>query len=274
MYLRNLHIRNIGPLHKLDIEFENQKNSDPKPVILVGKNGSGKTYALSYIADAFFEFAKEFYSDVVNGQDYSSPYFKIISGKDINTQSNGGASIYLRFQDSEKNEELHFGQNIGKENPTELSNLYGNKLAISDETTKKVDISAEKSEKIFKENIFIFFPVFRSEIPHWLNKNAINDLDIKIKEPMHKELAREILVVQSLEKNISWLLNLLLDSKLTIEESSLANQINQTEEFQRNIRVKNAFDFSLKKVNEIIQTILEDSTAKIHLGWRNRAGER
>ena len=83
MYLRNLHIRNIGPLHKLDIEFENQKNSDPKPVILVGKNGSGKTYALSYIADAFFEFAKEFYSDVVNGQDYSSPYFKIISGKVI-----------------------------------------------------------------------------------------------------------------------------------------------------------------------------------------------
>lgn len=274
MYLRNLHIRNIGPLHKLDIEFENQANSDPKPVILVGRNGSGKTYALSYIADAFFEFAKEFYSDVVNGQGYSSPYFKIITGKDINTQSNGGASIYLRFQDTDKNEELHFGQNIGKEDPTELSNLYGNKLAISDKTTKKVDISEKKSEQIFQENIFIFFPVFRSEIPHWLNQNAINDLDIKIKERMHQELAREILVVQSLERNISWLLNVLLDSKLTIEESSLASQINQSEEFQRNIRVKNAFDFSLKKVNEIIQTILEDSTAKIHLGWRNRAGER
>lgn len=274
MYLRNLHIRNIGPLNKLDIEFENQLNSNPKPVILVGRNGSGKTYALSYIADAFFEFAKEFYSDVVKGQGYSSPYFKIISGKDINTESNGGASIYLRFKDNDENEELHFGQNIGKEDPTELSNLYANKLNINDKTTKKISINENQSEKIFQENVFIFFPVFRSEIPHWLNQNAINDLDIKIKERMHKELAREILVVQCLEKNIAWLLNVLLDSKLTIEESSLASQINQSEEFQRNIRVKNAFDFSLKKVNEIIQTILEDSTAKIHLGWRNRAGER
>ncbi|EZQ12263.1 AAA family ATPase [Acinetobacter sp. Ver3] len=274
MYLRNFHIRNIGPLAKIDIEFELQEDSTPKPIILVGKNGSGKTYMLSYIADAFFEFAKEFYSDVVNGQGYSSPYFKIITGKDINTQSTGGAAIYLRFQDINKNEELHFGQNIAKEDPKELSNLYGNKLAISDKTTKKSDISKEKSEQIFQENVFIFFPVFRSEIPHWLNQNAINDLDIKNKEKMHKELAREILVIQSLDRNITWLLNVLLDSKLTLEESALASQTNQSEEFQRNIRVKNAFDYSLKKVNEIIQTILEDSTAKIHLGWRNRAGER
>ncbi len=43
MYLRNLHIRNVGPIEKLDIEFELQTNLNPKPIILVGKNGSGKT---------------------------------------------------------------------------------------------------------------------------------------------------------------------------------------------------------------------------------------
>lgn len=59
MYLRNLHIRNIGPLETLDLEFGLQENSNPKPIILVGKNGSGKTYTLSYIADAFFEIAKK-----------------------------------------------------------------------------------------------------------------------------------------------------------------------------------------------------------------------
>lgn len=274
MYLRNLHIRNVGPLEKLDIELELQVDFNPKPVILVGKNGSGKTYALSYIADAFYEFAKKFFSDVVNGQGYNSPYFKIISGKDINSKSEGGASIYLRFKGNDINDELHFGQNIGKEDLAELPNLYGNKLKLSKKTTKEVSINENQAEKIFKENVFIFFPVFRSEVPHWLNLNAVNDIDLTIKEKMNKELAREILVVQSLERNISWLLNLLLDSKLTIEESSLASQINQSEDFQINIQAKNAFDHSLKKVNEIIQTILEDNTAKIHLGWRNRAGER
>lgn len=274
MYLRNLHIRNIGPLQKLDIELENKENFDPKPVILVGKNGSGKTYALSYIADAFYEFAKEFFSDVVKGQTHQSPYFKIISGRDINSKSVGGASVYLRFKNDEINEELHFGQNIGKVDLAELSNLYGNRLQLTDESSKEVSINEKQAEKIFKENVFIFFPVFRSEIPHWLNSDAVNDLDFMIKEKMHKELAKEILVVQCLDRNISWLLNLLLDSKLTLEESSLISQINQSEDFQRNIKAKNAFDYSLKKVNEIIQTILEDDTAKIHLGWRNRAGER
>lgn len=131
MYLRNLHIRNTGPLEKLDLEFDLQDNLNPKPIILVGKNGSGKTYALSYIADAFFEFAKQFYSDVVNGQGYNSPYFKIITGKDINSSSNGGASIYLRFQDLNQSDELHFCQNVGKEEPMELPNLYGAKLEIN-----------------------------------------------------------------------------------------------------------------------------------------------
>lgn len=43
MYLRNIHIRNIGPLEKLDFELEVKSDMNPKPIILVGKNGSGKT---------------------------------------------------------------------------------------------------------------------------------------------------------------------------------------------------------------------------------------
>lgn len=274
MYLRNLHIRNTGPLEKLDLEFDLQDNLNPKPIILVGKNGSGKTYALSYIADAFFEFAKQFYSDVVNGQGYNSPYFKIITGKDINSSSNGGASIYLRFQDLNQSDELHFCQNVGKEEPMELPNLYGAKLEINEKSTKKVKISEKQSEDIFKKNILLFFPVFRSETPHWLNTDAIDDMKITIKERMYGELGREILVVQSLGKNITWLLNLLLDSKLSIEESDFYKQENPNEEFARHMQIKNAFGYSLERVNSIVQTILEDNSARIDLGWRNRVGER
>ena len=64
MYLRNLHIRNIGPVEKLDIELELQVDVNPKPVILLGKHGSGKTYTLSYSADAFYELAKKEFSEV------------------------------------------------------------------------------------------------------------------------------------------------------------------------------------------------------------------
>lgn len=91
---------------------------------------------------------------------------------------------------------------------------------------------------------------------------------------MYGELGREILVVQSLGKNITWLLNLLLDSKLSIEESDFYKQENPNEEFARHMQIKNAFGYSLERVNSIVQTILEDNSARIDLGWRNRVGER
>src|SRR5690606_26805106 len=97
MYLRNLHIRSIGPIQKLDIQFDLKEDLSPKPVILVGKNGSGKTYTLSYIADAFYEVAKQEYKDILNKSvTMSSPYFRVIAGRDISTNTTiKSAASYL-----------------------------------------------------------------------------------------------------------------------------------------------------------------------------------
>lgn len=132
MYLKNLHIRNIGPLEALDLEFELQENSNPKPIILVGKNGSGKTYTLSYIADAFYELAKQEFSDVVSKTgNMDSPYFRIISGQDINTNTNSqSASTYLRFKNKNNQKEIHYCEKLGELSTTqELLNLYANKIS-------------------------------------------------------------------------------------------------------------------------------------------------
>lgn len=51
MYLKRLQIGNYGPLQDLDISFPFD-GARPKPVLLVGENGSGKTIALSHIVNA------------------------------------------------------------------------------------------------------------------------------------------------------------------------------------------------------------------------------
>ena len=54
MYLKRLQLGNYGPLRDLDISFPFD-GPRPKPVLLVGENGSGKTIALSHIVNAMVQ---------------------------------------------------------------------------------------------------------------------------------------------------------------------------------------------------------------------------
>ena len=54
MYLKRLQLANYGPLQDLDISLPFD-GACPKPVLLVGENGSGKTIALSHIVNAIVQ---------------------------------------------------------------------------------------------------------------------------------------------------------------------------------------------------------------------------
>ena len=57
MYLKNIAIENVGPFEGLNFALPFHEGGNPKPLLLVGTNGSGKTILLAHIADAFHEFA-------------------------------------------------------------------------------------------------------------------------------------------------------------------------------------------------------------------------
>ena len=52
----------------MDLSLPLAAEGNPRPVVLVGHNGSGKTILLSHVADALIEFAKVAYEDVLVGQ--------------------------------------------------------------------------------------------------------------------------------------------------------------------------------------------------------------
>ena len=64
MYLKNLVIKNIGPIEELSIELPFNANGDPKPIIFVGENGTGKTILLSQIMDSFYEIGASLFEDI------------------------------------------------------------------------------------------------------------------------------------------------------------------------------------------------------------------
>ena len=101
IYLREALIENVGPISSLDVSLELDTAGNPKPVIFVGKNGTGKTIFLSYVLDALAELAKKTFRDVVEGQVVGhSPYLKVISGG--NSRSLCGISLsMLQFSDSD-----------------------------------------------------------------------------------------------------------------------------------------------------------------------------
>lgn len=276
MYLKNLHIRNIGPLEKLDIEFEFQENLNPKPIILVGKNGSGKTYTLSYIADAFFETAKQAFQDVVAMTgDMSSPYFRIISGLDINTKANSqSAAAYLRFIKNGERKEIHYCEKIGKiDEAQHLLNLYGNKISEIEGglgNDKKILASEDDVNDLFS-NTITFFPSFRKIIPHWLNLRAQTQEIFNIEGKYGGKLHKEIMCIDTFEKNIQWMLDVILDSAILPAE--LDHILNENEK-KLLIQNKHAINNSYRNMNRIFQIILDTNEVYLKTGFRNVSKSR
>lgn len=275
MYLRNIHIRNIGPIEKLDLELELKEDLNPKPVILIGKNGSGKTYTLSYIVDAFYELAKKQYNDVVKSSSMDSPYFRIISGRDINTNTEGGsAATYLRFFDDKKGQEIHYCEKIGNiDSAQKLMNLYGNKISgfNSDSNNDKKILATEDNINNFFSNTINFFPSFRKIVPHWLNLNALTQEIFNIEGKYAGDLGKEIMCVDTFQKNIQWMLDIILDTAVLPSEW---NKIESNEEKQKFWSSKNALNYTYENINKIFKTILDDNEIYLKTGWRNQAQSR
>ena len=54
MYTKRIQLINYGPVEKLDIEFPFESET-PKPVVLVGATGSGKSILLAHIVNGLLQ---------------------------------------------------------------------------------------------------------------------------------------------------------------------------------------------------------------------------
>lgn len=215
MYLKQAFIENSGALKQVDFVFPFSPDGLPKPIVLVGANGSGKTNFLSLIADALFEAAVPAFQDVVQGGgNLSRPWFRVVGSANVRLGAQGDCAI-LHFEDGGKN--YFYTQKSGSVDPEQIKarvpDVIANAIKWSNNTQsiKTFDISDDDSRRIFREEAYAYFPSSRAEIPSWLNASSVKLGDFDLSKRFTNILGKPLFVERGLEFFKQWLLALIVD---------------------------------------------------------------
>ena len=130
----------MGPIKNLSLDLPFSNEGNPKPIIFVGENGSGKSLILSNIVDAFYEIAGAAYNDVrVLDASGMQLYYKAISNIQI-TVGQPYLCSYIEFENGSDKIEYIFkiGAKAFSDYCTENSITIDKKLNWE---TKSKDIS-------------------------------------------------------------------------------------------------------------------------------------
>ena len=217
MYIKRIQIINYGPINRLDITFPFEGDT-PKPVILVGENGSGKSILLSHIVNGLVS-AKDIVYPETPEVDVNKVY-KLRSSSYIKS----GSEFYFARVDFEN--DLFMGEirsKLAKERdsnpPVGLSGKNVQdawremQLKTQDHLTSNISLESEtKIKEIFSKNCILYFPPNRFEEPAWLNEENLRAraeyMDLKHRTGYTN---RRIISYSPLHDNQHWLFEVIYD---------------------------------------------------------------
>ena len=259
MYINSLYYENIGPISKLDIEFRKNKNGIPVPLVIVGKNGSGKSILLSNIVDAFYELADKGYDNATQSTGNGHEYYKEIAPSQIRFGQKHMVA-HICFQ--------HAGQCIeylfksGKLSFEEYSELrektINKKLNWKYENNyKKVTVEDNDVTNIFEKDVICFFVPNRYIKPAWMGAKyyTADDVDTYSLRPRYtKQLNNPITAVNIAELTLQWLFDVITDSRADLEKN---NSSGYSIVFP-NTNVLDLLSISRNNIEKIMSAILDE----------------
>ena len=270
MYIKNIYIENMGAIERFKLTHSQlfTSNNIPKPIILVSKNSSGKTTLLSSIVDALYELSNDCFSDVLPKSGMGYKYFKLSGSRNIRVH-NDFAFSYVNFSKKEGfYEYLDKNGNISIEEIKLKFNCL-NILHDIPNTDKNFKYASKTNEDIdfkndFLINSYCYFPSDRYELPYWINKETIESSEqFSENSTFSGYLDRNILVRKSLNIIKNWILDVFLDSKVSIYESENKLHIKDSENVSNAI----ALSQSIRNIEEIISNIVQRKIS-IQLNYR------
>ncbi|MFI7166031.1 AAA family ATPase [Rhodococcus erythropolis] len=275
LYLRELFIKNNGPIRNLHIELT-FKDDRPIPHVIVGSNGSGKTNLLSIIADALMQGASDSFTDVLTQSGAGRSYFRVVGGSTVTHGAENGFSV-LRFTDG--TEDLHFNENSGGITTIEAAKLTPENLRAGltwtgDQSEKIFTGSEKKKTTIFESGVYAFFPASRSESPHWFNRESISSDSFDVTPHYRNQLGKSLYVERGLDALAQWLLGVITESRLDVLDANYADDGNN--EAQVSVTLDTSSYMETQKpllwANWILQTIMGDEKARFL--WTSRWSPR
>ena len=217
MYANRVQIINYGPIGQLDIEFPFDGDF-PKPVVLVGQNGSGKSILLSHIVNG-----------LTSAKDIAFPETPEVEvGKVFKVRSplyiRPGSEWYFAKVDYENT--LSMGEITARSLKRELQSASPDFSAKDakdawdqmgeDENSHLVSnmtrTNATKIEDIFSKNCVLYFPPNRFEEPAWLNEEHLKtQAEYMGLKHMRGYSSRRMINYSPLHDNQNWLFDVAYD---------------------------------------------------------------
>ena len=217
MYAKRVQIINYGPIGELDIEFPFDDDV-PKPVVLVGVNGSGKSILLSHIVNGLTSAKGHAYPE--SPEIETGKVFKLRSSAYIKS---GGECYFAKadFEDGLSIGELRSRllkrdyQSMPSELTGEAATSYWNQMAsdMTDHLDSPIfNENQNKIREIFSKNCALYFPPNRFEEPAWLNEdNLLAQAEYMDLKRVQGYTNRKMINYSPLRDNQNWLFEVVYD---------------------------------------------------------------
>lgn len=277
MYLNKVVVENTGPISSASVVFP-KGDEGPKPLVVVGENGAGKSILISNIVNALVVGKQSVYEDVEVEKGkvfkYRSPsYIKSLNGYSYSLVVFDSNEYVKEWQLSttKKDFEEKFGYALADREWVECS---------PDDTSyfrSTFDREAASTRSIFERQCCLYFPVNRFEEPAWLNKlNLLSDVEYSELKGVSGYSNRELICVSPLKKNINWLLDIIFDRE--VYDAKIVNHLVQNAHPQMPpviLRVHNGYSGQshniFEAVNSVVRTILrQGKDVRIGAGIRHK----
>lgn len=222
MYTKRIQLTNYGPIEKLDIEFPFD-GAIPKPVVLVGENGSGKSILLSHIVNGLLQAKDIVYPEtpeVEPGRVYKfKTNFYIKSGSQfsfarIDFEEGWFVSEITTMRRKQEYSEVPSGI-LG----TAAESMWRSTEPVSNdhsESNFNVDYAAfNRLKGVFAKNCILYFPFNRFEEPAWLNKqNLTAQVAYVDRMRLVGHTGRQAIAISPLQQNRNWLFDVIYDRRV------------------------------------------------------------
>ena len=173
MYVNNIKIKNYGSIEEFEINANFNEDGSPKPIILMGKNGSGKTLLLSQIIQAILLYKSDKYNEMPEKD--KNQLYKVMSTAYIkNDKEESFVSV------SFDNKKYNYVEVMSKNPNSTIENNsypdYTSKLRNNADFKETGMYNDKTGELDYDKNVCLYFPVDRHYIPGWKNNNLKSNI--------------------------------------------------------------------------------------------------
>jgi hypothetical protein len=248
------------------------EGDNPKPLVLVGRNGSGKSTVISFIVNALVAIKQQVYEDV---EIEKGRVYRIRSPLGIN----GSARFYFARLNFDKGISLIEWQlesakaKIAEPEMLQAVDASWNQIPVNETSHFSLPLGALAQPHLLEETLqntsFLFFPADRFEPPDWLNTESLSS-ELRLPEPsrMKGKTMRRIFSRNRLKPTLEWL-NAVIFDMMVAEHQSI--NVPNTSGHQVRIAVPGKAHAVFESIRIVLQNVLcQESTDQLQLGIGDR----